>query len=122
MLKLLVIRTPDIKALHAFYSRLGFSFTYHQHGSSPYHYSATIGDTVIELYPLAKGQTEADKHLRLGFDIVCFDDLIAALKQENIRFITEPVETDNGLMAVVADPDGRKVELHKKRQDGPGQR
>lgn len=114
MLKLLVIRTPDIKALHAFYARLGFSFDYHQHDSSPYHYSATIGDTVIELYPLAKGQTEADRHLRLGFEIGYFDDVIAGLRQENVPFISEPVETDMGLMAVVPDPDGRKIELYKK--------
>lgn len=122
MLKLLVIRTPDIEALHAFYSRLGFSFTYHQHGSSPYHYSATIGDTVTELYPLAKGQAGADKHLRLGFEIAYFDDVIAGLRQENVLFISEPLETEHGLMAVVADPDGRKIELYNKQQDGPGQR
>lgn len=121
MLKLLVIRTPDIQALHEFYKRLGFQFEYHQHGPSPYHYSATIGTTVVELYPLAKGQAEADPYLRLGFELECFDDVMAELKQKTIPFITEPTQTDFGFMAVVQDPDGRKIELYKISYE-PGQR
>lgn len=114
MLKLLVVRTPDIQVLHGFYKKLGFQFEYHRHGASPYHYSATMGITVIELYPLAKGQTEADSYLRLGFELEHFDDVIAELKQEAIPFMTEPAQTNFGFMAVVQDPDGRTIELYKK--------
>lgn len=114
MLKLLVIRTPDLHALYEFYKRLGFQFEYHRHGASPYHYSAGIGKTVLEFYALAKGQQEADPHLRLGFELEYFDQVIAELKQEGIRFITEPAQTDFGFMAVVQDPDGRAIELYKK--------
>lgn len=113
MLTLLVIRTPDIHVLHAFYERLGFQFDYHQHGPSPYHYSALIGNTVLELYPLAKGQVKADSYLRLGFELEHFDEVITALKQEAVPFISEPRQTDFGFMAVVMDPDGRKIELYK---------
>lgn len=115
MLTLLVIRTPNLQALYEFYKRLGFHFAYHQHGSSPYHYSATVGDTVIELYPLVKGQTEPDSYLRLGFELEHFDEVITQLKQEAILFMTEPVQTDFGFMAVVQDPDGRTIELYRKR-------
>jgi lactoylglutathione lyase len=115
MLKLLVIRTPDTEALHEFYKRLGFHFDYHQHGPSlPYHYSATIDAMVFEIYPLTKGQANADQHLRLGFEIERFDDVIKELKREAVPFISEPTQTDFGFMAVVQDPDGRKVELYKK--------
>jgi lactoylglutathione lyase len=115
MLQLMVIRTPDMQALHEFYKRLGFHFDYHQHGPSlPYHYSTTIGALVFEIYPLAKGQTEADQHLRLGFEIERFDDVIAELKQEAVPFISEAIQTHFGFMAVVQDPDGRKVALYKK--------
>ncbi len=114
MLKLLVIRTPGLHALHEFYKRLGFHFDYHQHGPSPYHYSATTGNTVIELYPLAKRQKEADPYLRLGFELERFDDVIAELRKEATPFITEPTQTDFCFMAVVQDPDGRKIELYKK--------
>jgi lactoylglutathione lyase len=114
MLKLLVIRTPDIEALHEFYERLGFCFEYHKHGPSPYHYSTTQGTMVFEIYPLAKEQAEADRHLRLGFELEHFDKVIAKLKEEDVPFISEPIQTDFGFMAVVQDPDGRKLELYKK--------
>ena len=65
-IRLLVVRTSDTKKLADFYSLLGLVFDYHQHGNSPFHYSATIGQTVLEIYPLTKSQNKADKNLRLG--------------------------------------------------------
>ncbi|MEO3408223.1 VOC family protein [Mucilaginibacter sp. CAU 1740] len=113
-LKLLVIRTPDMQRLVDFYMLLGFSFDYHKHGNSPYHYSATVDGTVIEVYPLAKSQVEADIDLRLGFELDDFDKAILLLKEAEAQFISEPVQTDFGFLAVVVDPDGRKLELYRK--------
>ena len=112
-LRLLVIRTKDIQKIANFYSLLGFSFDYHQHGNSPFHYSTTIGKTVLEIYPLAKGQIDADKNLRLGFEIDDFEKTIEILKGQN-ALLLEPTETEFGWMAVVLDSDGRKVEIYKK--------
>jgi hypothetical protein len=69
-----------MQKLVGFYALLGFTFHYHQHGNSPYHYSATIDGTVIEIYPLTKNQPEADKNLRLGFELDDFDIVIPSLK------------------------------------------
>lgn len=113
-LKLLVIRTHDIKRLAEFYAKFGFVSEYHKHGNSPYHYSGTLGSTVIEIYPLAKNQTEPDKNLRIGFAIDGFDSVIDDLRKSNIVFHGEPIQTDFGFMVVVEDPDGRKVELYRK--------
>ena len=113
-LRLLVIRTPDIKRLADFYSLLGLTVDYHKHGNSPFHYSAIIGKTVLEIYPLTKSQTDADKHLRLGLELDNFDETIQSLKQARIVFITEPAQTDFGFMAIIADPDERKIELYRK--------
>lgn len=113
-IRLIVIRTPDPLALSEFYSLLGFRFEYHKHGHSPYHYSATIGSCVLEIYPLSKEQTTADKYLRLGFAMERFDEIIYLLKEKQVRFITEPADTDYGIMAVIEDPDKRKIELYKK--------
>jgi len=113
-LRLLVLRTPDPKRLADFYSLLGLAFDYHKHGNSPFHYSAMIGQTVLEIYPLTKSQTEADKNLRLGFGIDNFETVIEGLKESGIVFSQEPTQTDFGFMAIVVDPDGRKIELYKK--------
>lgn len=115
-IRLLVLRTGDIKQLAEFYGLFGFVFDYHKHGNSPYHYSITIGKTVLEIYPLAKDQTEADKNLRLGFGIDNFEAVIEQLKASKISFSMEPTQTDFGFMAVVVDPDGRKIELYKNEQ------
>jgi predicted enzyme related to lactoylglutathione lyase len=112
-IKLIVIRTRDQEKLSVFYSQLGLQFDYHKHGNSPYHYSTTIGQTVVELYPLAKNQVMPDAFLRLGFGIENFDETVSLLRHNQVTFLSEPAETDFGWMAVIEDPEGRKIELYK---------
>ena len=112
-IKLIVIRTNALEALVGFYALLGMRFEHHRHGNSPYHYSANIGATVFEIYPLAKGQVEPDRHLRLGFSLTDFDGVVAELVHKGVHFHLAPAPSDFGWMAVVEDPDGRKVELYK---------
>lgn len=90
-LKVIVIRTLDVKRLADFYSLLGLQFEYHKHGNAPYHYSATIGKTTLEIYPLAKYQIEVDKSLRLGFTVKMFDEKITNLKELQVSFSSEPI-------------------------------
>ncbi|MFT3705339.1 MAG: glyoxalase/bleomycin resistance/extradiol dioxygenase family protein [Agriterribacter sp.] len=113
-IRLLVLRTEDIKQLAEFYSLLGMTFEYHKHGNAPFHYAATIGNTILEIYPLAKNQDKPDKNLRIGFGIDNFDETIECLKRLNVLFFAEPTQTDFGFMAVIIDPDERKIELYKK--------
>jgi predicted enzyme related to lactoylglutathione lyase len=113
-IRLIVLRTGNVKRLADFYSLLGLTFDYHKHGNSPFHYSATIGQTVLEIYPLAKNQTGPDKNLRLGFGIDNFEATIDKLKKSYVPFLSEPIQTDFGFMAIVSDPDERKIELYKK--------
>lgn len=110
-INLLVIRTADITTLAKFYEQLGISFHYHQHGNGPFHYSAELEGLVFEIYPLLKSQKNADSSLRLGFDIDNLDDLILKLKQAQVEIIKNPTHTDWGYVAIIKDPDGRKIEL-----------
>jgi len=113
ILKLIVIRTGNLERLAKFYQGLGLSLEYHKHGKSPYHYSGNIGETVLEIYPLAKDQKGVDNYFRIGLGVDNFDEIIANLKADNISFIMHPTDTEFGLMAIVLDPDNRKVELYK---------
>jgi len=112
-LKLLVLRTSDPQRLADFYGLLGLTFAYNKHGNSPYHYSATIGQLVLEIYPLLRQQANADTSLRLGFGIDNFEPIIQALQEHEAIFSAPPIQTDFGYLAIVTDPDGRKVELYK---------
>ncbi|MFM7022582.1 MAG: VOC family protein [Flavobacteriales bacterium] len=113
-LRLIVIRTSDPKKLAEFYAIFGCAFQYHQHGNGPFHYSTALGEIVLEIYPLTKTQTVVDKNLRLGFALENFDAVITELKKQNITFSTEPAASEFGFMAVIQDPDGRKIELYQK--------
>lgn len=93
-IRLIVIRTRDTKRLADFYSLLGLTFDYHKHGDSPFHYSATIGKTVLEIYPLAKSQSEPDRTLRLGFGIDDFDETVLKLKGLEVSFLSVPTQTE----------------------------
>lgn len=112
-IRLLVLRTNDTKKLSDFYTLLGLNFDYHKHNNSPYHYSATIGQTVLEIYPLSKDQIEADKNIRLGFGIENFEMIIKKLVEIDVTFSLQPTQTTFGFMAIIIDPDGRKIELYK---------
>lgn len=112
-LKLIVLRTSKPDELAKFYSLLGLQFDYHKHSNSPYHYSARIDETVFEIYPLTKNQPEADKTLRLGFTIGDFDGIIQTFKKQGIKFVSEPIDTEFGYLAIIEDLDGRKIELYK---------
>ena len=113
-LTLLVIRSAIPEQLAEFYTLLGLSFEYHRHGTGPYHYSAHIGPTLLEIYPLNKNQEKADLSLRLGFSIESFDSVIELLQQRPVAFHQAPMDTTWGVMAIVGDPEGRKIELYKK--------
>jgi len=93
---------------------LGIKFEYHRHNTGPFHYAATLGTMVLEIYPLAKTQTQADKNLRLGFAVDSFEDIITHFQENNIELPFTTRQTDFALMTVIIDPDGRKVELYKK--------
>lgn len=106
-LKLIVLRTNRPEALREFYSRLGFEFVTEQHGRGPQHYSAPLGDGIIEIYPLSD-DAEADVTTRLGFEVVGLAAVLVRLSSESA-----PKQTPWGLRAVVRDPDGRAVELYE---------
>ncbi len=109
-LKLLVIRTAQLKLAADFYRALGFEFVYHKHEKGVYHYSTTIGDTVFEIYPLLRTQTQADMSTRLGFEVKDFEGVLQRLQGV---IVAQPAETEFGLQAILKDPDGRKVEIYK---------
>jgi catechol 2,3-dioxygenase-like lactoylglutathione lyase family enzyme len=50
----------------------------------------------------------------VAFEVVDFDAAIAELKAKQISFELEPMETPVCWMAVIADPDGNKLTVHKR--------
>jgi lactoylglutathione lyase len=110
ILNLVVLRSPDIARAAAFYSRLGLQFMLHRHGSGPDHFTAELpGGGVFELYPIIDGASTLGT--RIGFRVPSVDEAIEALSDYPGAVVTAPRDSEWGRRAVVADPDGHRVEL-----------
>ena len=51
----------------------------------------------------------------IGFEVDEFDRFLEMLKQQTTHFVTEAFETAVCPMAVIADPDGNHVTIHKRK-------
>lgn len=111
-LNLVVIRSLDIDRAAQFYRLLGLPLEKHRHGAGPLHYAAELGAVVFEIYP-GKSEADAATSVRLGFQVVSLDAVVAALQQVGARIASAPQETEWGRKAVVDDPDGRRIELNE---------
>jgi lactoylglutathione lyase len=109
-LNLVVLRSPDLAKSAQFYARLGLRFIRHQHGRGPEHLAAKLGSGVFELYPQSP-DGPSSLGTRIGFSVPSLDSAIAALGEYPAAIISPPRKSEWGLRAVVADPDGHRVEL-----------
>jgi catechol 2,3-dioxygenase-like lactoylglutathione lyase family enzyme len=110
-LNLIVLRVADIEHAMSFYRLLGLIFAKHTHGSGPEHYIAGLQDTWLELYPATPDQPVSSS-TRIGFQVNDVDGLVAQLSAvEGAKVVVAAKESEWGHRAVVADPDGHRVEL-----------
>ena len=109
-LSLIVLRCTNIETTRGFYEACGFTFTREQHGTGPLHYSLTLGDTVLELYPASETDI-VDRSTRLGFIVPDAKTTTANLKQAGCEIRKDARVTSRGCEALLRDPDGRTVEL-----------
>lgn len=109
-LNLVVLRSPDIQRAAAFYRRLGLDFTLHRHGQGTEHLAAEFPGGVFELYP-QMADSPSTLGTRIGFAVPSVDTVIAALGDYPGAVISAPKDSEWGRRAVIADPDGHRVEL-----------
>ncbi len=110
-LNLVVLRVADIDRAAAFYRLLGCEFTKHAHGTGPQHYVCEANGIVFELYP-ASPEQPVSSSTRIGFAVADVDDATSKLGAvTGASVIAAPKDSEWGRRAVVADPDGHRVEL-----------
>jgi lactoylglutathione lyase len=109
-LNLVVLRSSDIARAAAFYGRLGLQFSQHRHGSGPEHLAAELPTGVFEIYPLSP-DGPSTVGTRIGFRVPSVDAALAALTDYPDAIVTPARDSEWGRRAVVADPDGHRVEL-----------
>jgi predicted enzyme related to lactoylglutathione lyase len=110
-INLIVLRVADIERSAAFYRILGLEFEKHAHGTGPQHYASESGGMVFELYPATLEQPVSTS-ARIGFAVADVDAAAAKLGAAfGARVVGVPKDSPWGRRAVIADPDGHRIEL-----------
>jgi catechol 2,3-dioxygenase-like lactoylglutathione lyase family enzyme len=95
----------------AFYRALGVPLADEQHADGPAHVAGEVGGVHLAIYPAdgaaAPGYRTGGAAM-LGFAVVSLDAVLAELGAPIVR---PPEDMPWGRRVVVADPDGRPVEL-----------
>jgi hypothetical protein len=108
---LLVLRVADIERSAAFYRLIGFAFSTDSHGSGPMHYASDSDGFVFELYPSSPEQPSTVS-TRIGFAVENVDEAATKLGSfPGAKIVVQAKDSQWGRRAVVADPDGHRIEL-----------
>lgn len=102
-ISLLVLRCKDIEISKTFYEQLGLVFVKEKHGNGPEHYSSENDGVVFELYP--NKDVAPNDNSRIGFKVGDIEKIV------NTISIISTYQSNNSTTYIVADPDGRKIEL-----------
>jgi lactoylglutathione lyase len=111
---LLVLRTAEPEKLLPFYKAIGLEFVQEQHGSGPVHFSSTLGEMVLEIYPLKAGAgIENPATPMLGFRVESLDNALNRLNGVGAK--TGELKTSEwGRWCNAFDPDGRTVQVTER--------
>jgi len=108
-LNLVVIRCAELDASARFYEAIGLSFVRHRHGNGPEHLASETPAMIFELYPL--GDHPPTVSTRIRFKVDDIDTTLTTILAHGATLVTPARDSPWGRRAVVADPDGHRVEL-----------
>ena len=78
----------------------------------------SVGDDTLAIANVGSGKwVPSDQGTGVAFEVEDFDEAIKRLKDQHVPFAAEPFETPCCHMAVVQDPDGNKLIIHKLKSE-----
>ena len=110
------IPVTDVKRARQFYEKaLGLKVSDEMMGGKWIEYA--VGDDTLAIANVSETWTPSDQGTGAALEVENFDDAIKRLKDRGVRFAAEPFETPCCQMAVVQDPDGNKLMIHKLKPE-----
>src|SRR5438094_8758882 len=110
------IPVTDISRARKFYEEvLGLAVADEMMGGKWIEYA--MGDNTLAIANVGEQWTPSDQGTGAALEVEDFDDAINDLKDQKVRFAAEPFETPCCHMAVVQDPDGNKLIIHKLKPE-----
>ena len=76
-----------------------------------------VGDDTLAIANVSDTWTPSDQGTGAAFEVEDFDEAIRRLKDRQVPFAGEPFETPCCHMAVIQDPDGNKLMIHKLKTE-----
>jgi len=110
------IPVTDLKRARSFYEEvLALKVAEEMMGGRWIEY--TVGDETLAIANVSDTWTPSDQGTGAALEVEDFDEAIKRLKDRHVRFVAEPLETPCCHMAVVQDPDGNKLMIHKLKPE-----
>ncbi len=110
------IPVTDIPRARKFYEGvLGLTVSDEMMGGKWIEY--TVGQDTLAIANVRDMWRPSDQGTGAAFEVEDFDDAIKRLKDRHVRFAAKPFETPCCHMAVVQDPDGNKLMIHKLKPE-----
>jgi predicted enzyme related to lactoylglutathione lyase len=110
------VPVTDMKRAREFYEGvLGLKVSDEMMAGKWIEYSLSEG--TLALANVGEQWSPSDQGTGAAFEVEDFDEAIKHLKDQHVRFAAEPFETPCCHMAVVQDPDGNKLIIHKLKPE-----
>ena len=110
------IPVTDLERAREFYEGvLGLEVSDEMMGGKWIEYA--VGEDTLAIANVGDEWTPSDQGTGAALEVEDFDEAIRRLKDRQVRFAAEPFETPCCHMAVVQDPDGNKLIIHKLKPE-----
>jgi predicted enzyme related to lactoylglutathione lyase len=116
--RLAFVGTPvtDMKRARAFYEdTLGLNVSEEMMGGNWVEYS--LGNNTLAIASVGPEWLPSDQGTGAALEVENFDDAIKWLKDRNVTFSTEAFESPCCRMAIIMDPDGNQIVIHKLKPE-----
>jgi predicted enzyme related to lactoylglutathione lyase len=77
----------------------------------------TLENSTLAIANVSEQWRPSDQGTGAALEVENFDEAINTLRSQGVRFAAEPFETPCCHMAVVQDPDGNKLIIHKLKPE-----
>ena len=112
------VGTPvtDIKRARSFYEDvLGLKVSEEMMGGQWVEYS--LGNNTLAIASIGPDWLPSDQGTGAALEVDDFDEAIKWLKDRKVAFLTEAFESPCCRMAVIKDPDGNQIVIHKLKPE-----
>ncbi len=108
------VPVTDMKRARAFYEGVLNLQVSGEYGDGAF-VEYNVGPHTLALASVGEQWKPSDQGTSVAIEVEDFEAAIQKLKVAVIRFAAEPMETRVCHMAVVQDPDGNKIIIHKRK-------